>query len=369
MTAPAPLLIGNSQIVLSGKLMAVALLLGSVNIGTGSAHINLPDSMFSGHVAGGSSVGSGTAGIIAGSFSSSGAETGAGSGEGGLGTSDPYPAADFGAIGNRIVSLAKEDGDEIALSDVASYVTGADASAPLIGLLSYRSDASSNQKWRLWLYGVASDGSYSAIAPDTALNGVQIVGWEVVELQSLPASALQHTVKIGQSVASLVLGANAVDTTELADGAVTTDKLDDLAVTGPKLADNAVTEDKLDTGAVTNAKIAVGTIGGDKLSDSTITGDKLVNDAVTPLQLDVEWYDKTVTASSTTTIDLDYPIDNRWLHAAIVDRNGQMLHWGSSADVSHYTINGTAAGGNARVTFGAAIPDGEVNVKYAGPVD
>lgn len=337
------IVLANSQIALSSKLFACVLLLGSFNIVTANP-INLPDSMFTSYSAGGSTMGNGTAGIVAGSFSSSGAETGTSSGQGGLGTTNPYPVSDWGTLKDRVVQLRNSDGDKVGAAEIDSTITGDDANAPVFGFLAYRSDASSNQKWRIHLYYVASDGTYTYLTPNTTPNGIQLYGVNVATLANLNPSSFLGIAEVGQDLASLVIGAGAIGETQLANGAVTTAKIGADAVTVAKLASNAVE----------TAKIA----------DANVTTAKVADDAITLAKFGARPEAEETTLTSATTWDLAHAIDADHVKGVQIDVNGQKLHYGSASDVSHFQVSGAGgAGGVARVTFGAAV-SGYVQATY-----
>lgn len=359
------IVLANSQIALSSKLFACVLLLGSFNIVTANP-INLPDSMFTSYSAGGSTMGNGTAGIVAGSFSSSGAETGTSSGQGGLGTTNPYPVSDWGTLKDRVVQLRNSDGDKVGAAEIDSTITGDDANAPVFGFLAYRSDASSNQKWRIHLYYVASDGTYTYMDPDTTPSGIQLYGVNVATLANLNPASFLGIAEVGQDLASLVIGAGAITESMLANGAVTNAKIGADAVDVGKLANDAVetakikylnvTTAKIAPDAITVAKLASDAVETAKIKDANVTTAKIADDAITLAKFGARPEAEETTLTSATTWDLAHGIDADHVKGVQIDINGQKLHYGSASDVSHFQVNGSGGTGSvARVTFGAAV--------------
>jgi hypothetical protein len=108
---------------------------------------------------------------------------------------------------------------------------------------------------------------------------------------TIAPDAVNTSMILDGTVATVDLADNAVTTPKIADGnvtnvkladnAVSTLKIQDAAVTGPKLADGAVTTPKLADGAITTAKISDGNVTAAKLADGAVTSDKLANTAVT----------------------------------------------------------------------------------------
>jgi hypothetical protein len=313
-----PFKVANSQIVLSGQLFLAGLALAAFNTQTNNP-IMLPDSTFSGESAGGSTVGNGTEGITAGSFANTGAETGTGSNQGGLGTATPYPAVDWGDPTDRIVELQKQDGDQIGAIELDNTVTGDDAAAPVFGFLSYRSDASSNQKWRIYLYYIDSTGAYVPLSPNQTINNVHIRAKKVFQLQNLPVAALSGKTTVGQSLANLVIGNGAIGTNQLATG--------------------AVTAEKIGAGEINNTHVNNGALSPDKITLG-FKSDEFAN------------------LSSASSVTLTYSPIPTMMEGATADLNGVTLHYGSAADANHFTISGNI------LTFGAAVT-GNFAIRYA----
>lgn len=186
----------------------------SEGIATGTAQpLLISDAVMAGLVAGGSTSGAGVAGVVATSFGSSGAETGTGSNQGGLGSTaaatQPYNATDFpGQHYTAAVAVLRADGDEILLKDVLTSATGADQHAKVYGYIAFRSDASADQKWRIWwYYRRASDGFETPFTPNASLSNCKLYVPRVFAITSAPVAAGLGNVVAGQSAAEVLFGA------------------------------------------------------------------------------------------------------------------------------------------------------------------
>lgn len=153
----------------------------------------LTDASMTGLSAGGktSGVSTGTLGVVAGSFASSGAETGTGSGQGGLGSaanaSQPYNSTDF--PGGLWPGLITKNGRAVLLREMLSSAL-LDLDAEVIPFFAYRSDASANNKWRVWwYYRRAADGLLAPFTPDTSVTSATLSAPQVTLLSARPASA------------------------------------------------------------------------------------------------------------------------------------------------------------------------------------
>lgn len=236
-----------------GTKLAAARVQLATAVSTGTTlPLSLADAQFTGKAAGGRIDGTGTVGVVAGSFATATAE---GNGAGGAqlfdASTDPYPSANY--PGNRDVAAAlqKADGDDLMLRDVLSTATGADASARVYGYLAFRSDLGANLKWRLWFtYRRASDGAELVFTPNTSVTSVKIAVPEVFTIANLPVgSGLGVPLVLAQTAAAIAAGS--VGTTELADSGVTTAKL----ATGALSAD-AAGRGKMATGFFDATKFA-----------------------------------------------------------------------------------------------------------------
>ena len=349
----------------SSRLFAIGLAIGTFNVITANP-VNLSDSLMSGYSAGGSTASTGTAGVMAASFSTSGAETGIGSGEGGLGTATPYPASDFGVVKYRVAQLKKIDGDKIGAAELLSSVSGADAAAPVFGFLAYRSDASANQKWRIWFYYLDSTGAYVPLTPDTSLNNAVLYIVNVATMANLPVAGFLGAVEIGQDLATMVLGAGAVGASNLASDSVTTVKILNANVTTAKIADANVTTAKILDANVTAGKLASDSVTTAKILNANVTTAKIADDAVTLAKFGARPEAEETTLTAATTWDLAHLIDADHVKGVQIDVNMATLHWSASpSDSSHFSVSGNGGTGGlvAMVTFGASVT-GVVQARY-----
>jgi hypothetical protein len=97
---------------------------------------------------------------------------------------------------------------------------------------------------------------------------------------TIAPDAVNTSMILDGTVATVDLADNAVTTPKIADGNVTNVKLADNAVSTLKIQDGAVTGPKLADGAVSTAKIQDASVTAAKLADGAVTADKLANTAV-----------------------------------------------------------------------------------------
>lgn len=218
-TAPA-----NSNTTTLAKLIAVwSTVSTTLTLGTGQP-LSLTDATMTGKTAGGSVNGSGTAGIVASSFSSSAAETGTGSSQAGLGSAaasgQPYNSTDFPGQNGMICKLQRSDGDDCLLSDMLSTAILADRNAEVYAYLSYRSDLAADAKWRLWFYYKRnSDGLEVPFTPDTSLTNCRLQVPEVMTMSSASVSSFLGRPQFGSFAAEI--GNNSVGYTQFVSSSAT----------------------------------------------------------------------------------------------------------------------------------------------------
>lgn len=227
--------------------------------------LSVADATMTGLTAGGSTVGTGTSGVVALSTASSSTETGSGSGQAGLGANSPLTDSAF--AGQRVpVTLLKQNGNDLQLADILLVTTGLDPLTRVYGYLAFRSDLAANAKWRLWFYYRRnSDGVEVAITPTISVTNAQVFAPIIYPQASVPlASEFNATLAAGERAAEIAAGS--ITTAMLADALLTTAKFPvagtTIAMPGslsigesvsfPGVATNSLTSSQNDL-AITNA--------------------------------------------------------------------------------------------------------------------
>jgi len=205
----------NATVVTATITLTVS---SSQTLGT-TQPLSLADALFTGHSAGGTSSSTGntdTTGICAASFSSVGAETGTGVGQGGLGSAaasgQPYNSSDFPGLYGLKCHLT-QSGDYITIQDILTQadiasqsIAAADVTAPVFGVLSYRSDLGANLKWRLWFYYQrAADGYWAPVTPTVSLTGCSVSVASTILQTTVPSRSYYSLRTLGSSVADSLI--------------------------------------------------------------------------------------------------------------------------------------------------------------------
>lgn len=292
-------------------------------------------------------------------------------------------AVDTAAILDNAVTSAKIGAQQVATSNIANLAVGtAQVAAAAIDEAKLASSVSGNGLTGGAGSALAVQANGSTLTVDGSGVKVSSAGITGTELNTSVAgdglsggggSALSVALGDGLSLNGNNIQVNRGQGIVFATGAVKVDlsaagaiafSSDQLAVqvdnSGVEISSNAL---RLKDAGVVEAKLGALAVTNAKIQNNTIALAKI---AYRPYQEYVS-----ISGSSTTNFDLARALDANWTAAVSVVKNGlEMLNMtalgGSASDNSAYTISVTGgAGGVARITFGAALEDGDqIVIKY-----
>ena len=117
-----------------------------------------------------------------------------------------------------------------------------------------------------------------------------------------------------------------------------------------------------------SAEIANNAVGSTEIAANAVTASEIADDAVTVAKLGYAGFQESATASggSFTTLDLSQAVDLSFKKLFSVSVNGLLMEYADSPDNSdNYSIANNGASSVGRITFGAALTDGDkVVIRY-----
>ncbi len=233
------------------------------------------------------------------------------------------------------------------------------------------------------------------------LNGSTLsVGGSGLSVGTITASEMGANSVVSASIAagsidnSNKFGAGVVDASALGSGSVTSAKLGSASVSAAKIQANAVDEGKIATSVAgdglsggggsalavnvddatieTNGdalRVKDGGISNAKMAAGSVNTSQLVADSVTAAKIGAAFYQEkfTISGSSTSGIDLARALDSGFFSSVSVYKNGlSLLNMTALSDTAgnndEYAIANNGAGSVGRLTFGAALENGDTIV-------
>jgi hypothetical protein len=295
-----------------------------------------------------------------------------------LGTTD-IAFSQFTGLGQVTVSGGlQKSGDDISIAD--SGVTTAklnDASVTSSKLGAAAVQTSNVGNAQITQAKLANDSVGADQVIDGSIGTVALASSSVTEAKI--GDAQISTVKLQDAcITNAKLGSAVVQTSNVGDAQITQAKLANDSVGAAQIADAAINasamfsagvvdSDALASASVTSAKLSAGAVGTSALATSSVSTLKLQDSSVTAAKLGITFAQEgaEIAGGSTTTIDLGQTLPSGAVNSVLVFKNGlslrNMTALGDTAgdnDEFQVSANG-GSGGVARLTFGAALSDGD----------
>jgi hypothetical protein len=182
---------------------------------------------------------------------------------------------------------------------------------------------------------IAANAITTAAIADGAINTSELsagaVTGDKIGLTAINANNIVDGTITGAKIASATItgdkiGLTAITGNLIASATITGDKIAVGQITSNLIAANAVTTAAIADGAVNTSELAAGAVTGDKIGLTAINANNIVNGSITNAKLATpgggSWtYLSTVTAASSSTVDIETTIDSTYDNYAIVASN------------------------------------------------
>jgi hypothetical protein len=212
---------------------------------------------------------------------------------------------------------------------------------------------------------------------DGSIGAVALASSSVTEAKI--GAAQISTAKLQDAcITSAKLGSAVVQTGNVGDAQITQQKLANDSVGAAQIANSAINDSAmfssgvvdssaLANASITSAKISSGAVGTSALASTSVSSAKLQDSSVTASKLGIAFKQEgaEISGNSTTTIDLAQTLPSGAVNSVLVFKNGlslrNMTALGDTAgDNDEFQVSADGgASGVARLTFGAALSDGD----------
>ena len=198
----------------------------------------------------------------------------------------------------------------------------------------------------------------SAAVGDLKMNLTQLSAGTAQMIDEIAIDRAGSTVRESlQDIFGLAAG-TASATSLAASSGVLSVKVDDLSIARDGSGNLVVKANGIGSG-----EIAANAVGSSEIAANAVGSSEIADDAVTMAKLGYQGYFETATASggSYSTMDLGRAIDTAFVPSFSVSVNGLLMAYASSpSGQDQYSIANNGAGSVGRITFGAALTDGDV---------